>query len=166
VLQSARGGLGALRPSLCLLFLSLMILGYTCVFESLYGNLEFRISSSGLPGAFYRATRGFFHTAQCQQKSLRSRTNRDDLSYSDCLNRGCHTDSSRRERAERYTELTNFARANAAAAASPPVRTVCTAPFQGEIPVNLPFVYPKRASATSVMPTEYQSPVATLEESR
>src|SRR5215208_604798 len=51
---------------------------------------------------------------------------------------------------------------NAAAAARPPITTVCRALRTGEAPVNLPFTYPKMASATSVMPTEAGSAILAL----
>lgn len=57
----------------------------------------------------------------------------------------------------------NFASANAAAAATPPIAMVCSALRPGPAPVYRPFRYPKSPSAARVTIAEYASPCAALE---
>ena len=55
-------------------------------------------------------------------------------------------------------QLMRRARPNAAAAARPPVITVCEAPFQGEMPVKRALPNPNTARATTVIAIEYHRP--------
>jgi hypothetical protein len=54
---------------------------------------------------------------------------------------------------------------NAAAAASPPISTVCIALLSGAAPVKCPLMYPKTASAISVRMTDMVNAVLTVETS-
>lgn len=52
----------------------------------------------------------------------------------------------------------NLAKPKATAAASPPTTVVWNELFQGDVPVNLAFTYPKTASAISVTMTDTFKP--------
>jgi len=61
-----------------------------------------------------------------------------------------------------YLEI-NLAKPKAAAAASPPIKAVCSALRMGCPPVKRPLTYPKMSSAKSVKMTENKSAEAALE---